>query len=143
MLAVLEKLADRWEGLFEREIAQAMEEGRAGLDIGTVLGITREAMERGALDLSVLAGPTPADAPGGPAMAYAMSFARGEAAALRRAMAAISAPSAKGREVEILAAMIRETIPQPTPQPVTNSSNIVTLRAAEVTNPQWDNVNSI
>lgn len=81
----------------------------------------------------------PADVKSGAAHGFVYAWCMAERETLRRAVAAISKPDAKGREVQILQALLEgasiETAVKPAPEPVADGSNVVALRPKRVIEP--------
>lgn len=135
MRALFDRIGDALEKVIARHVEAAIAEGRDA-DLVAMLasiGVSWQAMERGGQDYAALAGPEAPDAAGTPMMAYGVAFARGERAALQRAAAAITAPGAKGREAEILAALLKGASVADATRSSTQGAQDVTMRAKVVT----------
>lgn len=135
MRALLDRLGDALERALERHVEAALAEGRDAdlLAMLASIGVTWEGVERGGRDYEALAGPVASGVSGTPLFAFGIAYARGEAAALRRAAAALSSPGAKGREAEIIAALMRGASVADAARSSTQSAQDVTTRAKVVT----------
>ncbi|MGB6078060.1 MAG: hypothetical protein WBF99_01225 [Xanthobacteraceae bacterium] len=145
MIDALKKLSPLLLSFVDRLIdaakASAATEGRRYVEVdGT--GLTLAAIRRAAhfFVLNISANPTDVDK-AGPAFAHAWSL--GETETMRRVMTAISSPEAKGREIEVVQAMMRgasidEALAKRDTAPVAQSGSVVTFHSRGVASTSKD-----
>lgn len=114
-------------------VAEAQAEGRSHAVVD--IGLTDGAQKRASLYFRREVSSDEADIENGAGGAFIKAWCLGEREAMRRVMVALSMPEAKGREVEVLAALmggasIIEALRRPEPpqiEPAAEGSNVIAL----------------
>lgn len=120
------------------EFQKAMDAGLTSeADIQRATGFMDRVASRAAYYFYEFVSRDPADVKSGAAHGFVYAWCMAERETLRRAVVAISKPDAKGREVEILQALLDDNraddaVKQAAP-PVTTTSNVVTFQRKRVT----------
>ncbi len=123
----------------EREISEAIAEARAeGRDHVVIdIGLNPGSMRRAGIYFSQHVSGDEADIATGASEAFVQAWSLGEREAYRRMMVALSSPEAKGREIDVLAALMNgvgviDALAGNRPAPVTQAGNVVALRPQRV-----------
>ncbi|WP_416797305.1 hypothetical protein [Ciceribacter azotifigens] len=142
MIEDFRKLAPLMDGYMTRLLDRLMQKARAaGSNVAEVdIGLSHGALKRAGLFFvgNVQQNEADMDDAG---LAFAYAWSHGEREAMRRCMAAISSPAAKGREADVIAALmkgasIEEALARTNSEPaapVTETARVVAFPARRVT----------